>query len=89
MPGKVTPLSNPPYPGPSVVTKTSGCFFGSQASGPLESKLFSSVTPSLVASGVAQLSSAATAGEAGDRRMAQTAGNASSERGQRIGEVHM
>src|SRR5262249_43216632 len=73
-----------PYPGPSVVTKTSGCFFGSQASGPLESKLFSSATPSLVASGVAQLSSA-DARETGDSNIAPTAGSATSQRGQRSG----
>src|SRR5262244_2099704 len=84
MPGKVTPLRRPPYPGPSVVTKTSGCFFGSQASGPLESKLFSSATPSLVASGVAQLSSA-DARETGNSNIAPTAASAANPRGQRSG----
>src|SRR5215472_12623881 len=86
MPGKVTPLRRPPYPGPSVVTKTSGCFFGSQASGPVESKLFSSVTPSLVARGVAQLSSA-DAHKTGDSNIAPMAASAASQHGQRRGVV--
>src|SRR5712692_391973 len=44
--------------------KTSGCAFGSQASGPLESSCASKRTPSLVASGVVQLSSLAMAAPA-------------------------
>src|SRR5216683_7850439 len=71
---------------------TSGCCFGSQASGPLESSFASKRTPSLVAKGVVQLSPWASAAEPAspsDRSATQKALEASGRGGKRRNGVLM